>query len=171
MAIREILVYPNEELKRVSEPVEVFDEELKQLVEDMFDTLHANGGIGLAAPQIGVHKQVVVMDLTPILSEEDEYSGVKKLVLINPVLTGTSNQTMTFEEGCLSIPQRFEKVVRWKHIQIKGVNENNEPLELSFVGLPAVVVQHELDHLVGRTMLDRVSFFRKLALKAEELAK
>lgn len=172
--VRDILTYPNEELKKVSEPVTEFDDELKQLVNDMFETMYVKGGVGLAAPQIGVHKQIIVIDLSPAMEpdateKEVEKKAVEKLVVINPQLIGHSKSKTEFSEGCLSIPGRFETVTRWAGIRLKCQNERGEEMEYDFVGLPAIVVQHEIDHLLGKLMLDRLSFLKRLSIKAGEV--
>ena len=149
MAILEILEYPNPELKKISEPVEEVNEEIKTLVASMLETMYAAPGIGLAAPQVGVLKQVIVLDI-----DYREGEG-NPIALINPKITESSGTT-TFEEGCLSVPDYTAEVERFENITVKGLNEKGEEVELQCDGLLAIAIQHEIDHLKGILFIDRL---------------
>jgi len=149
MAILEILEYPNPGLKKVSEPVEEVDLEIKTLISDMFETMYNAPGIGLAAPQVGVLKRVIVVDI-----EYREGEG-NPVALINPEIIESSGET-TFEEGCLSVPEFTAQVERFEKVTVTGLNERGEEIELQCDGLLAIAFQHEIDHLNGILFVDRI---------------
>ena len=149
MTVRTVIKFPNPNLKKISEPVTVFDENLKQLVQDMFETMYEDKGIGLAAPQIDVHKQIVVIDTSEDKSEQR--------VIINPRFILEEGET-GIEEGCLSVPDVFCNVYRPGKIWIKYMNENGEMVEEHNVeGLLCRCFQHETDHLDGKLFVDVIS--------------
>lgn len=155
-----ILILPDRRLKTIATPVEKFDNRLKTLVADMFATMYQAPGIGLAATQVDVHKQVVVIDV----SEEKN----QPLCLINPKITKKEGQQVQ-EEGCLSVPNIYAKVTRASTIEVAAQNENGETFTLQADELLAVCIQHELDHLKGIVFLDHLSpLKRKMALKKLE---
>ena len=148
MAIREILEVPDSRLKTVSEPVTEFDDELKTLVEDMFETMYAAPGIGLAATQVDVHRRLLVADVSA--DKDDPH------VFINPEIVEKDGVTVT-EEGCLSVPGYFEEVKRAEHIRVRYLDRDGRECEGEFEGLLAVCVQHEIDHLDGKLFVDYLS--------------
>ncbi|VAW34587.1 Peptide deformylase [hydrothermal vent metagenome] len=155
-----ILILPDRRLKTIATPVEKFDNRLKTLVADMFATMYQAPGIGLAATQVDVHKQVVVIDV----SEEKN----QPLCLINPKITKKEGQQVQ-EEGCLSVPNIYAKVTRASTIEVAAQNETGETFTLQADELLAVCIQHELDHLKGIVFLDHLSpLKRKMALKKLE---
>ncbi len=154
MPIKEILKYPNPVLRKKAKPVTAFDEELQELVRDMADTMYDAPGVGLAAPQIGVSKQVVVMDISG--SEEEN----QLMVLINPEISKPEG-SQTDEEGCLSIVDLAAKVTRYLQITVKGQNLHGEDIEFEAEGWMARVIQHEIDHLHGVLFLDHLSSLKR----------
>lgn len=148
MAIREILVYPDERLRTLASPVALVDDEIRVLVQDMIDTMYDANGIGLAATQIDVHLQVIVMDL----SEERN----QPLVLINPKIIKKDGEQV-YDEGCLSVPEYYAPVKRAETITITALDEQGEIFELDADGLLAVCIQHEMDHLAGKVFVDYLS--------------
>lgn len=156
MALREVIVFPDERLRRKSEEVKDIDDELRVLIADMFDTMYADDGIGLAAPQVGVHKRLVVMDV--VLDEET--GEHLKLVLINPVITERQGE-VTSTEGCLSVPEYRAEVKRAEIIKIEALDENGQKQTLEANGLLAICIQHELDHLDGKLFIDYLSRLKR----------
>jgi len=148
MAILEILVYPDERLRTVAKPVKSVNDDIRELVKDMQETMYNANGIGLAATQIDVHKQVIVMDL----SEERN----EPLVLINPTIIEKDGEQI-YDEGCLSVPEYYAPVKRAENIKITALDEQGEIFELLADGLLAVCIQHEMDHLAGRVFVDYLS--------------
>lgn len=155
MAILDILTYPNPELKKISEPVKEVDESIKTLIDDMFETMYAAPGIGLAAPQVGALKRVIVLDI----GERDGGQGTP-LALVNPEIISSTGET-TFEEGCLSVPEFTADVVRAEEVKIKGMNRKGESVEIEADGLLAIVLQHEIDHLDGILFVDRLGLVKR----------
>ncbi len=155
--VLKLVTYPNPLLKKISEKVDVFDDKLKTLTDDMFETMYKNKGIGLAAPQIGVLKQIVVIDLQ---SEEDENASSKQYVFINPKIVSSSGST-TFEEGCLSVPGYHEIVKRKEKVTVnyQGLKGKEQTIEAD--GLLAICLQHEIDHLNGILFVDQISKIKK----------
>jgi peptide deformylase len=171
MALRDILILPDKRLRQVSEPVKKITSEIKTLVEDMFETMYAAPGIGLAAIQVGVPKRVVTMD---IAKREGE---TEPRVFINPEITWSSDEPSTYEEGCLSIPEIHEDVERPAKVRFKYLDLDGKPHEAEADGLFATCIQHEVDHLNGVLFIDHISKlkrdrivkkFTKAAKRAEE---
>lgn len=154
MALREILEFPDPRLREVGQPVTAFDDELRQLVEDMAETMYDAPGVGLAATQIGVAKRVFVIDI----AGEDEPSDLK--VFINPELLELDG-TQVWEEGCLSFPGATEEVKRAERVRVRAQDQFGEAFELEADGLLAVAVQHENDHLDGVLMIDKLNAIKK----------
>jgi peptide deformylase len=148
MSLLKILQYPDPKLRTVAAPVDSVDDKIRQLVDDMFETMYAAPGIGLAATQVDVHKQVIVIDLS---AEKNQ-----PLCLINPELVETKGNEET-EEGCLSVPGIYEKVQRAEHIRVRALNRDGKPFEMEADGLLAVCIQHEMDHLQGKVFVDYLS--------------
>ena len=158
MAIRKILKFPNQDLRIKAKPVETFDDELKTLTDDMFETMHSVNGIGLAATQIGVAKQVAVIDISPEKNEP--------LVIINPAIQILDpSKTEDYDEGCLSVPGFFEKISRPSDIKLTYQDLNGKNLEIKPEGLLTKVVQHELDHLKGRLFVDHISELKRRRIR------
>ena len=158
MAIRKILKFPDQDLRIKAKPVETFDEELKTLTDDMFETMHSVNGIGLAATQIGVAKQVAVIDISPEKNEP--------LVIVNPAIQILDpSKTEDYEEGCLSVPGFFEKISRPSDIKLSYQDLNGQKQEIKPEGLLTKVVQHELDHLNGRLFVDHISELKRRRIR------
>ncbi len=158
MAIRKILKFPNQDLRIKAKPVETFDDELKTLTDDMFETMHSVNGIGLAATQIGVAKQVAVIDISPEKNEP--------LVIINPEIQILDpSKTEDYDEGCLSVPGFFEKISRPSDIKLSYQDLNGKKQEIKPEGLLTKVVQHELDHLNGRLFVDHISELKRRRIR------
>ena len=158
MAIRKILKFPNQDLRIKAKPVETFDDELKTLTDDMFETMHSVNGIGLAATQIGVAKQVAVIDISPEKNEP--------LVIVNPAIKILDpSKTEDYDEGCLSVPGFFETISRPSDIQLSYQDLNGQKQEIKPEGLLTKVVQHELDHLNGRLFVDHISELKRRRIR------
>ena len=158
MAIRKILKFPDQDLRIKAKPVESFDDELKTLTDDMFETMHSVNGIGLAATQIGVAKQVAVIDVSPEKNEP--------LVIVNPAIQILDpSKTEDYDEGCLSVPGFFEKISRPSDIKLTYQDLNGKKQEIKPEGLLTKVVQHELDHLNGRLFVDHISELKRRRIR------
>ncbi|WDR06755.1 peptide deformylase [Devosia rhodophyticola] len=155
MAIRPILVIPDARLRAVADPVVAVDDDIKALVSDMLETMYDAPGIGLAAPQIGVLRRVVVMDL----AKEDEPAA--PLVLINPEILKLSDETVVTEEGCLSIPELYYDVERPAAVTVRYTDLDGKTVDLAATERLAVCVQHELDHLDGVLYIDYLSRLKR----------
>lgn len=147
----EVLKYGNDTLKGQSAKIEKFDEELKKLADDMYKSMIENRGIGLAAPQVGVLKNLIVID-----TREDEGENGSRLDLVNPKILAYSAKSVAMEEGCLSIPGVYAKVIRPANIEITAQNLKGEEFNMKARGLLARVIQHEIDHLKGVLFVDRI---------------
>lgn len=157
MAILTILEFPDERLRHKAEPVEEVDDGIRKLIDDMFETMYAAPGIGLAATQVNVQRRLLVLDI----SEEKN----QPLALINPELLTREGQEES-DEGCLSVPGVFEKVKRAEKIRVRALNRDGESFEMDADGLLAVCIQHEIDHLEGKLFVDYLSpLKRQLARK------
>ena len=152
MAILNILHFPDPRLRNRAEPVESVDDDIRQLVDDMFETMYDAPGIGLAATQVNVAKQLVVIDV----SEERN----EPLVLINAAIL-EKDGIEEMEEGCLSVPGFFEKVQRADRVKVRAIDRNGETFEMEAEGLLAVCIQHELDHLEGKLFVDYLSSLKR----------
>ena len=158
MAIRKILKFPDQDLRIKAKPVESFDGELKTLTDDMFETMHSVNGIGLAATQIGVAKQVAVIDISPEKNEP--------LVIVNPAIQILDpSKKEDYDEGCLSVPGFFEKISRPSDIKLTYQDLNGKKQEIKPEGLLTKVVQHELDHLNGRLFVDHISELKRRRIR------
>ena len=155
MALREIIILPDKRLRLKSEPVKAVDREIRALIEDMFETMYAAPGIGLAAIQIGEPVRVVTMDL----AKKDEPKQPQ--VFINPEMTWVSEGKNTHEEGCLSIPEYYEDVDRPAEIKVKYTDLQGEQHEITADGLFATCLQHEIDHLNGVLFIDHISKLKR----------
>jgi peptide deformylase len=148
MAKLTILEFPDPRLRTRAMPVETVDDELNTLIDDMFETMYAAPGIGLAATQVDVHKRLLVVDVSSDNSEPN--------ALINPVIIELDGETIT-EEGCLSVPGYYEEVKRAEHIRVRFLDRKGEEAELEAEGVLAVCIQHEIDHLDGKLFVDYLS--------------
>lgn len=157
MAILNILEFPDSRLRTIAKPVLQVDDSIRKLVDDMLETMYQAPGIGLAATQVDVHLQVVVMDL----SEE----GNDPMVLINPEVEVLDGDTCPNQEGCLSVPGFYETVERPAHIRLKALDKYGTPFEIEPENLMAVCIQHELDHLNGKLFVDYLSAFKRERIK------
>ncbi|MEQ3512389.1 peptide deformylase [Pseudoalteromonas sp. BZB3] len=156
MAKLEVLRFPDERLRTVAEPVAEVNDEIRQIVKDMLETMYDENGIGLAATQVDIHKRIVVIDV----SEE----GNEPLVLINPEIIAKDGSTIS-EEGCLSVPQSYAKVDRAEQVTVKALNENGEEYTYEADGLLAICTQHELDHLMGKLFIDYLSPLKRQRIR------
>jgi peptide deformylase len=149
MSIRPILIHPDPRLKKVAAPVEAVTPELLRLAEDMLETMYDAPGIGLAAPQVGVLKRLIVMDCV-----KDPEAEPRPMILFNPEITWTSETRATYEEGCLSIPEQYADIERPAEVRVRWTAPDGGAREEHFTGLLATCVQHEIDHLNGRLFID-----------------
>ncbi len=159
MARLTILRYPDPRLHTVARPVAAVDERIRQLVDDMLETMYAHDGVGLAATQVDVHERVIVMDT----SEQRDHP----LVLINPEITERSAEMKVSEEGCLSVPQVYDKVERHARVKVRALGRDGEPFEIDAEGLAAVCVQHEMDHLLGKVFVEYLSLLKRDRIKTK----
>lgn len=170
MALLPIITAPDPRLKKVCAPVAAVDDEIRRLMDDMLETMYNAPGIGLAAPQVGVLKRVIVVD---VAGDDEERAP---LFMANPELTWVSDDDSSYEEGCLSLPEHYGDVVRPAAITVRYLDRENEIRELKAQGLLATCIQHEMDHLEGilfvdhMTALKRNMILRKL-LKAKKADK
>jgi peptide deformylase len=158
MPILSILRYPDARLHKVAAPVTVFDEALKKLVADMADTMYAAPGIGLAATQVDVHKQVIVVDV----SERHD----TLVVLVNPEIVEATGES-DIEEGCLSVPGIYELVERAERVKVRAHDQNGKAFTLEAQGLLAVCIQHEMDHLQGKVFVEHLSQLKQQRIRAK----
>lgn len=156
MPVLDILEFPDERLRTRAKPVEEVTDEIRQLVDDMFETMYVAPGIGLAATQVNVHQRVVVIDIS---REKDQ-----PLCLINPVIVAKDGIEQ-HEEGCLSVPGIYETVERADHIKVEALNRDGEKFVLETGDLLAVCIQHELDHLDGKLFVDYLSPLKRNRIK------
>ncbi len=156
MTILDILHYPDKRLRTVAKPVAKVDDRIKKLVTDMFETMYEAPGIGLAATQVNVHKQVIVIDVS---ADKDQ-----PLCLINPEILSEEGVEKS-DEGCLSVPEVYEAVERAEKVTIKAMNENGEEYTLQADELLAVCIQHEMDHLKGKLFVDYLSPLKRQRVK------
>ena len=166
MAILDILVYPDPRLRKIAQAVTAVDETIIKLVEDMTETMYQANGIGLAATQVNVHKQVIVMDIS---EQRDQL-----LVLINPQIIETDGEQVN-DEGCLSVPEYYAPVPRAESIKVSALDKQGEIFELDADDLLAICIQHEMDHLKGKVFVDYLSRLkqdriRKKLIKRSKLA-
>ena len=158
MAILNILEFPDSRLRTIAKPVAVVDDEVRQLIDDMFETMYEAPGIGLAATQVNVHQRVVVIDVS------EDKSGL--LALINPEIIARSGEQVC-EEGCLSVPGIYDKVTRAEKVRVRALNPKGETFEFDAEGLLAVCVQHELDHLDGKVFVEYLSQLKQTRIKGK----
>ncbi|PKU26202.1 peptide deformylase [Telmatospirillum siberiense] len=155
MALLPILVAPDPFLKLKAKRVDTVDDALRRLMDDMLETMYAAPGIGLAAPQVGVSKRLLVIDL----AKEEEPKA--PLCMVNPELTWLSDEEATYEEGCLSVPEHYADVVRPARVRVRFIDRQNEIREIEADGLLATVIQHEMDHLDGVLFVDHLTNLKR----------
>jgi peptide deformylase len=167
MSNLKIIIAPDPRLLEVSAPVTVINNEVKDLLEDMLETMYKSNGIGLAAPQVGVLKRLVVMDCS------EQNTQKKPLKFINPEILNLSSEKSEFEEGCLSLPTQYAKVERPSNIEVKYEDENGKKIKKNFSGIEATCLQHEIDHLDGKLFVDHISKLKKnrIIKKLEKIKK
>ncbi|WNO09164.1 peptide deformylase [Teredinibacter sp. KSP-S5-2] len=157
MAILKILEFPDPRLRNVAQPVTEVDDSIRQLIDDMFETMYDAPGVGLAATQVNVHKRVVVIDTSEDKSEP--------LVFINPKIEILDETLFDYEEGCLSVPGFYEEVTRPRHVRVTALNRNGETFTIEPEGLLAVCIQHEADHLDGKLFVDYLSNMKRSRIR------
>ncbi len=155
MALLPILTAPDPRLKKKSQPVKAVDAETRQLMDDMLETMKAAPGIGLAAPQVGALKRVIVLEI------EREGASTGPLFMANPEIVDVSEEDATYNEGCLSVPEHYADVVRPAKVTVRYLDRDNVRRELSCDGLLATCVQHEIDHLDGILFIDKISALKR----------
>lgn len=156
MALLNVLKFPDERLRTVAVPIKVVDSRVQQIVDDMFDTMHEEKGVGLAATQVDIHERIVVMDVSEDQNEPH--------VLINPEIIRKEG-TIISEEGCLSVPNNYAKVERAERVTVRALNRDGEQYEMDAEGLLARCIQHELDHLEGKLFVDYLSPLKRQRIK------
>ena len=159
MAKLEILEFPDPRLREVAKPVDQVTDELRVLVDDMFETMYDAPGVGLAATQINVHKRIVVIDVSEDQSEP--------LVFINPEVEVLDEEIHQYDEGCLSVPGFYETVERPRRVRVKAVDREGEAFAMEAEGLLAVCIQHELDHLDGKLFVDYISPLKRNRIRSK----
>ncbi|MCK5684444.1 peptide deformylase [bacterium] len=162
-----ILTYPAKSLLQKSVKIDNIDEDIKILTEDMGETMFVAPGVGLAAPQVGVNKRVIVYDINAQITDEDDKSKIKSefRALINPEIIKASGSIVSYEEGCLSVVDYNADVKRYEQITIKALNINGQKLEFDLEGIPAIILQHEIDHLDGILFIERISALKRAMYK------
>ncbi|WP_049723009.1 peptide deformylase [Gilvimarinus polysaccharolyticus] len=157
MALLEILEFPDPRLRTIAKPVTVVDDSVRTLIDNMFETMYACPGIGLAATQVNVHRRIVVIDI----SEDHD----QPQVFINPEVTVLGEDQAPYDEGCLSVPGFYESVDRPTEIKVNALDRDGKPFELIPDGLLAVCIQHELDHLNGKLFVDYISQIKRQRIR------
>ena len=161
MSILNILRYPDPRLHKIAKSVTVFDDRLKKLAADMAETMYDAPGVGLAAPQVDVHEQLVVIDT----SETND----NLLILINPEIIWSSPERKMYDEGCLSVPGIYDGVERAAEVKVRALDIDGKSFELHVDGLLAVCVQHEMDHLLGKVFVEYLSPLKRNRIKTKML--
>ncbi|MDM8568415.1 peptide deformylase [Thiotrichales bacterium HSG1] len=156
MAILKILHFPDSRLYTKAKQVKQIDSKIQNVITDMFETMYAAPGIGLAATQVNIHQQIVVIDVSENKNQP--------ICLINPNITSADGQQST-EEGCLSVPDIFEQVKRAENITVQAINKDGEQIVLTTDGILSVCIQHEIDHLNGKLFVDRLSSLKRQRIK------
>ena len=158
MSILTILEFPDERLRKIAQPVKDIDESTQKLIDDMLETMYESGGIGLAATQVNVHQRILVVDT----SEEKN----TPICLINPEILSKEGE-FEYKEGCLSVPESFEKIIRPAHIFVKGLDRNGTEIEIEANDLLSTCIQHEIDHLDGKLFVDYLSPLKRQRIKVK----
>ena len=155
MSIKKILIEPNKTLRKKSEKVEKVDKSIQELMDDMIETMYAAPGIGLAAIQIGVPKRIIVLDIN---KEENKKNP---MYFVNPIIINKNDEKVTYEEGCLSVPNQFAEIDRPSKCEVEYLDYNGNKQNLKAEGLLATCIQHEMDHLEGILFIDYLSKLKK----------
>jgi peptide deformylase len=163
MARLPILRYPDPRLHTVAKPVAAVDERIRRLADDMLETMYASDGVGLAATQVDVHERLIVMDT----SEQHN----QPVVLINPEIVKRSEEMALNEEGCLSVPQIYDRVERHARVTVRALDREGQTFDLDAEGLTAVCVQHEMDHLLGKVFVEYLSLLKRDRIRTKMLKK
>ena len=163
MAKLEILRYPDPRLHKVARPVDAVDARIRQLVDDLLETMYDAEGVGLAATQVDQHERVIVIDTSD--AHDDP------LVLINPELIETSDEMTVSDEGCLSVPEIYERVERHARVRVRALDRSGTWREFDAEGLLAIAVQHEMDHLLGKVFVEYLSPLKRTRIKTRMLKK
>jgi peptide deformylase len=165
MALLPVLCYPDPRLHKRAKPVDKVDGRIKAIVKDMAETMYEAPGVGLAATQVDIHEQIIVIDVS---DEQNEL-----MVFINPELVWTSPEKKSWREGCLSVPEYYDEVERPANIRVKALDIHGKPFELEADGLLAVCLQHEMDHLQGKVFVEYLSLLKRnrISLKMKKRAK
>ena len=163
MAKLNILRYPDPRLHTVAQPVAEVDENIRRLVDDLLESMYAAEGVGLAATQVDIHKRVIVIDTSEARNQP--------FVLINPELVKRSDEMVYGDEGCLSVPEIYDKVPRHAQVTVRALDRNGETREVDADGLLSVCVQHEMDHLLGKVFVDYLSPLKRNRIKTKMLKK
>lgn len=161
MSLLPILRYPDPRLHKVAKPVTAVDERIRQLVDDMLETMYAADGVGLAATQVDVHERVIVIDVSDTRDQP--------LVLINPEIVWRSDETVVAEEGCLSVPAIYDSVPRHARVKLRALDRHGRAFEFESGELLAVCVQHEMDHLLGKVFVDYLSALKRERIRTKLL--
>ncbi len=161
MSLLNILRYPDARLYKIAKKVTVFDTRLKELIADMAETMYDAPGVGLAASQVDVHEQLVVIDTSE--------TGTELRVFINPEILWASEEKQIYDEGCLSVPGTYEGVARPSRVKVCALDADGKPFEVDADGLLAVCIQHEMDHLKGKVFVEYLSPLKRNRIKAKML--
>ena len=167
--IRDVVIYPDKRLKIVSKPVEFFDEKLHTLLDDMYETMVAKNGVGLAAIQIGVPQRVLIINVPIESDDEDAHSEQPKdntLEVINPAITRNEGM-VKFQEGCLSLPGVYEDIERYAEVTIEYQDRNGKKLVIEDDEFLAIALQHEIDHLDGKVFIEKLSYIKRKKFEKE----
>jgi peptide deformylase len=156
-----ILRFPDPRLHTTAKPIEQVDDRIRRLIDDMFETMYAAEGVGLAATQVDVHERLIVIDTS------DQHNDQR--VLINPELVSASDEQVLGEEGCLSVPTVYDKVLRPARVRVRALGRDGEVVEFDAEGLLAKCVQHEMDHLMGKVFVDYLSPLKRNRIKTKML--
>lgn len=158
MSVLKIVFYPDERLRAVADVISVVDDSIRKIIDDMFETMYHDNGIGLAANQVGILKRVIVMDTEYHRAPDGARAP---FCLVNPEISSASAETSSYNEGCLSIPGVYADVVRPKEVRVKYLDYNGESKEVEATGLLATCIQHEIDHINGKLFVDYLSPFKR----------
>lgn len=161
MSVLPLFEYPHPVLREIAEPVKVVDSDIRRLLDDMLETMYADKGVGLAAPQVGVLKRLIVIDAHQHDDKEDVVQKGKPMFLINPEIIYRSPETIMFCEGCLSIPGQNADVKRFQTIRVRYLDDEGQAQEIEVSDYEAVVIQHEIDHLDGILYIDHLSRLKR----------
>ena len=156
MSKRTILIHPDPRLKKVSAPVPDLSDDLRRLADDMLETMYDAPGIGLAAPQVGINARLIVLDCV-----KGDKETPRPLIMFNPEIVASSDESSTYEEGCLSIPEQYGDVTRPAEVTVRWIDRNGNEQQEDFADLWATCVQHEVDHLDGKLFIDYLTPLRR----------